>query len=62
MATLTSRIYRITYNNEVKFVNASSRPAALLHVAKNILKIDRASAKELMEIGRNGSLIEESGK
>lgn len=62
MAKQTPQIYRVANGGEVKFVKAISRPAALLHVAKNILKIDRPSANELMEIGRNGTVIEEAGK
>ena len=59
-----SRFYIVTNRHTAakRLVKASSKHAALSHVAKDILYVHAAKLDELYELGVNGVLIEQAGE
>jgi hypothetical protein len=58
---MTTHIYAVQGPDSFRLVEANSKQAALRHVARNILSVERASQKTLVAAMQDGVKVEVAG-
>jgi hypothetical protein len=58
---MTTHIYAVNGPDQFRLVEATTKQAALRHVAKNILTVERASQKTLVLAMQDGVKVEVAG-